>query len=214
VAARRLRGLIRPNGYTVTATSALGRTRSFQVEQLSTGALRRTTVEADGTKTINVTAPDGSEQITDVTGTVSTIVHGPDPRWGMLASNLNSVTVSTPGGRHLQATSTVTTTLADPANPLSASTRVENGHAQRTDTQDDVHGEYTHVHRPDATRQAGESCRRRAETTDARLLSGLQPISFAYDSHGLLASSTEGSGADDAHIDNRQRHRRLYWQCH
>ena len=184
------------NGFTVTATSALGRTRSFQVEQLSTGALRRTLVEADGTKTIDVTFADGSEQITDATGTVSNVTHGADPRWGMLAPTTSAATVSTPGGRQLKASEVVTTTLADPQNPLTLSAKTDtftiNGRihtsaftaATRTAIDTSPLGRLQSV----IINNLGRPTQYSAPT--------LQPIVRSYDSHGLLQSSIEGSGAD------------------
>ncbi len=184
------------NGYTVTMASALGRTRSVQVEQLNTGALRRTSVEADATKMVDVTAPDGSQQITDAAGMVSNVTHGADPRWGMLAPTISSATVSTPGGRQLKASEVVTTTLTDPQNPLSLSAKVDtfttNGRTQSS--------AYTAATRTlTATSPLG---RRESAVIDslgrATQYSAptLQPIVRSYDSHGLLQSSVEGSGAD------------------
>ncbi len=184
------------NGFTVTSTTALGRTRSFQVEQLSTGALRRTVVEADGTKTIDVTATDGSEQITDATGTISIVTHGADPRWGMLSPTTSSATVTTPGGRQLQASEVVTTTLTEPQNPLTLSAKTDtftiNGRAQ-TST-------YTAATQ---TLTDTSPLGRRESVVISNLgrptqitLPALQPVIRAYDSHGLLASQSEGSGAD------------------
>jgi len=185
-----------PNGFTVTSTTALGRTRSFQVEQLSTGALRRTVVQADGTKTIDVTAPDGSEQITDATGTVSIVTHGADPRWGMLSPTTSSATVSTPGGKQLSASQTVTTTLTDPQNPLTLSAKTDaftiNGRvhtstytgATRTTTDTSPAGRQQTV----VINTLGQPTQYSAPT--------LEPIVRAYDSRGLLQSSTESSGAN------------------
>ena len=67
------------NGFTVTTTTALGRSRSYQFEGLSDGSQRRTFVATDGTTTVARTAPDGSAQITLADGTVATIQSGPDP---------------------------------------------------------------------------------------------------------------------------------------
>ena len=184
------------NGFTVTATSALGRTRSFQVEQLSTGALRRTLVEADGTKTIDVTLADGSEQITDATGTVSNVTHGADPRWGMLAPTTSAATVSTPGGRQLKASEVVTTTLTDPQNPLTLSAKTDtftiNG---RIHTSAFTAATRTAIDTSPLGRQQSVIIDNLGRPTQYSAPT-LQPIVRSYDSHGLLQSSIEGSGAD------------------
>jgi RHS repeat-associated protein len=185
-----------PNGFTVTTTTALGRTRSFQVEQLATGALRRTVVEADGTKTIDISAPDGSEHITDATGTISNVTHGADPRWGMLAPTTSSATVLTPGGRQMQASELVTATLADPQNPLSLSAKTDtltvNGRVQ---TSSYAAATLTLTDTSPLGRQQSVVIDNlgRAKQYSAPTL---QPIFRAYDAHGLLQSSSQGSGAD------------------
>src|SRR5258705_12654019 len=81
------------NGYTVTATTALGRTDTYQVEQLAGGTIRRTVTAPSGAKTVAMIGIDGSEQTTYADGGVVTIQYGPDPRWGMLAPVANSITL-------------------------------------------------------------------------------------------------------------------------
>src|SRR6185369_14063332 len=146
--------------------------------------------------TIDVTFADGSEQITDATGTVSNVTHGADPRWGMLAPTTSAATVSTPGGRQLKASEVVTTTLADPQNPLTLSAKTDtftiNGRihtsaftaATRTAIDTSPLGRLQSV----IINNLGRPTQYSAPT--------LQPIVRSYDSYGLLQSSIEGSGAD------------------
>ena len=70
-------------GHTVTLTTALGRTSTYQVEHLATGAIRRTNSDLNGAHTIVLTNTDGTQTITQPDGMVITSTLGPDPRFGM-----------------------------------------------------------------------------------------------------------------------------------
>ncbi len=184
------------NGYTVTTTSALGRNHVYQVEQLPTGAQRRTITGASGTKTITLNNADGSKQTSYADGSSATITYGPDPRFGMLAPVASSVVVKTPAGLTRTITTTRTVTLADPNNVLSltkltdtvtdngvVSTRVYTNAATRTLTTTTAVG-----------RSSTVTLDALGRTTQAQAL-GLDPVSYTYDSRGLLSTITEGSGA-------------------
>jgi RHS repeat-associated protein len=183
------------NGHTVSTTTALGRTRTYQVERLSTGVVRRTVTDPSGIKTVSVKNPDGSEQTTYADGSSLAVTYGPDPRFGMLAPVARSIIAKTPSGLTRTITTTRTATLADPNNLLSltnltdtvsdngkVSTRVYNG-TTRTITQ---------------TTPAGRSSTVTLDTlgrvTQAQAL-GLDPVTFTYDSRGLISRVTEGSDA-------------------
>ena len=183
------------NGYTVVTTSALGRIRSYQVEQLPIGTIRRTVTQPDGVKTVTVTNTDGSEQTTSADGSVTTIQYGPDPRWGMLAPVAESVTSENAGGLTRKVTTTRTTMLSDPTNLLSL--------ANLTDTITDNGVVSTRVYNGisrlfTSTTAAGRSV---TLTVDAlgrvtqEQIAGLAPVGYAYDSRGLLSAVTEGFGA-------------------
>ncbi len=185
------------NGYTVTTTSALGRTHVYQVEQLSTGAMRRTVTGASGTKTVTLINTDGSEQTTYADGSSSTVTYGPDPRFGMLAPVASSVIVKTPGGLTRTVTTTRTATLTDPNNVLSLT--------KLTDTVSDngvvsarVYTLTGNTRTLTTTTPAGRSSTVTLDAlgrmTQAQAL-GLEPVSYSYDSRGLLSSIVEGSGA-------------------
>jgi RHS repeat-associated protein len=109
------------NGFTVATTSALGRTLTYQVEQLSSGTTRRTVTNASGSSTVTIIAPDGTVQTTGPTGTASTFQFSPDPRWGMVAPVAALDTLVSPAGLKRSTTAARTVTLADAANPFSLS---------------------------------------------------------------------------------------------
>ena len=63
--------------------------------------------------------PDGTRITHLADGTATTLVLGPDPRFGMQAPVRNTFTVTTPGGLSSTTTTQRTVTLGDPANVLS-----------------------------------------------------------------------------------------------
>ncbi|MBL0122657.1 MAG: hypothetical protein IPP88_07950 [Betaproteobacteria bacterium] len=187
---------VQSNGYTVTTTSALGRSHAYQVEQLTTGAARRTVTAASGTKTITLINTDGSEQTTYADGSSRTVIKGPDPRWGMLAPVAKSVVLTTPGGRTRTVTTVRTATLSDP-NDLFSLTNL-------TDTLTDNGAVRTRVYsRNGATRTLTDTSAAGrgsivtldalGRVTQAQAL-GLDPVAYTYDSRGLISTITEGSG--------------------
>ena len=184
------------NGYTVTTTTALGRARAYQVEQLPTGAIRRS-VNADccGGNTGTLINTDGSEETTSADGRVATVQSGPDPRWGVLATVAANVRLTTPGGLTRTITTTRSATLSNPTDLLSLTnltdTVTDNG-AVSTLVFDGTSRSFT------STTAAGRSG---TLTLDAHgrvtqgQIAALAPVGYVYDSSGLLSTITEGSGA-------------------
>ncbi|PYK02282.1 MAG: hypothetical protein DME23_02000, partial [Verrucomicrobia bacterium] len=184
------------NGYTVTTASALGRSRAYQVEQLSIGAIRRTVTQASGAKTVRMLNTDGSEQITHADGSIITIKYGPDPRWGMLAPVASSVKLKTPGGLTRTVTTTRTAALADPSNLFSLT--------KLTDSITDNGAVSTSVY--DATSRLLTTTTAAGRTAVFNLdaqgrltqeqVAGLDPLTYAYDSRGFFQTITQGNGPD------------------
>jgi RHS repeat-associated protein len=87
-----------PNGYEVTLATAEGQSSKYRVEKLSTGDMRYTTIDASGLATVTINKLDGTTITTTPDSTVTTRVLGPDPRLGMEAPLIKSLTVQTPGG--------------------------------------------------------------------------------------------------------------------
>jgi RHS repeat-associated protein len=187
-----------PTGYTVTSTSALGRLRIYQVEQLPTGTVRRTVTAPSGTTTVRLVNPDGSEQTTYADGSTQNVVYGPDPRFGMLAPIPASVTLTTPGGLTRTITTARTATLSDPTNLLSLSnlteTVTDNG-AVSTSVYD-VTGGQRSITRTTAAGRSGSVLLDSLGRVTRAQAAGLDPVVFSYDSRGLLSTITEGSGVN------------------
>src|SRR5262249_20566643 len=114
------------NGFQVNVTTALGNTTTYAVTQLTSGVTQRTVTYPGGLQSVSVIGTDGSTTLTNPDGTVSTIVLGPDPRFGMAAPLTANQTIALPGGLTATTTWSRAVTLSDPTNPLSLT--------QQTDT--------------------------------------------------------------------------------
>ena len=73
------------NGFTSAMTTAEGRTSSFQVTPLLTGDREQFNIYPDGTAETTVYKSNGEEAITSADQTLTTLLQGPDPRFGMQA---------------------------------------------------------------------------------------------------------------------------------
>ncbi len=184
------------NGHTVTTTSTLGRTESFQVELLPTGAMRRTLTAASGTKTITDINTDGSEQTTYADGSTRTASYGPDPRWGMLAPVVKSDVFSTPGGITRTVTATRSATLSALGNPLSLTNLTyntrENGKlSTRVFTSSGSTRTLTETSAAGRIRTTSLDAMGRVTQVQ---MSGLDPVAYTYEGRSLINTITEGSG--------------------
>jgi RHS repeat-associated protein len=184
-----------PLGYEVTRTTGEGRTVKHRVETLATSSQQFTDLGTDGTQTTRLAATDGTTTTTQPDGTVTQLLEGPDPRFGMQAPIPSSFTTTTGG-----LTSTVTTqrsaSLSDPNNPLSLLTLTDtvtlNG---RTATS--IYAAATKT--ATATSAAG---RVSASTLDnlgrvvQSQVAGLLAVNNSYDAHGRLSTVAQGTDAD------------------
>jgi len=181
-------------GYSVTTTSALGRTSTFQVttgvpgEQFTNTwpnglQATMTNLQQNGQLSENTALPDG-------TTTSSTM--GPDPRWGLQApvplsgsTTLGNLTMTTTGSR--------TATLGTPGNPFSLTTQ--------TDTETINGRVYTSAFTGASKTFLDTSP---AKRTTTRILDSLErisslqigallPMTFAYDTNGRLSAITQGT---------------------
>jgi RHS repeat-associated protein len=181
-------------GYTVTRTTALNRVTTYQVEELSTRALRHTTTDPAGARTQVVINPDGSQTASYQNGSTVSVAAAPDPRWGVEAPVLQAATVALPGPRTQTVSGQRTTTLNDPGNPLSVKTLTA------TVT---VNGR-TSTAVFDATArtitQTSPANRTQVVTLDAKgrvikvvPAAGVDPINRNFDATGRLAGTSQGA---------------------
>ncbi|MBY0279732.1 RHS repeat protein [Candidatus Binatia bacterium] len=144
---------------------------------------------------------DGSRRTTFPDGTVRTLTKTPDPRFGMSAPVLGTIDITTPGGRHYQASQTRSATLTDPTNPLSLIA------ARDTTVINDLFTivrDYAQSGSDRTITETSAALRHRYLTLDAsgRVLSteleGFYPVRFDYDATtGLLRSIKQGTPGPD-----------------
>ncbi|HMZ17008.1 MAG TPA: RHS repeat-associated core domain-containing protein [Blastocatellia bacterium] len=183
-------------GYTVTQTSALNRTQTKQVENLSTGEERRTNTDEGGLQTVTLRGSDEKRTITRPDGTVSTAIDGPDPRFGNQAPLAKSLSIRLPSGLTLNRTVARTVTLADPTNLLSltseTTTTSVNG---RNFVTNYTAANRTFTYTSPLNRQATtviDALGRPAQSQTANF----NATTFSYDARGRLASATGGTGLE------------------
>src|SRR5262249_40850785 len=107
---------------TVTRTTALDHVTTYQTDVLPDGSVQQTTTDPSGAQTVALIGMNGAQTAAYPEGTRLTLVRGPDPRWGMQAPMLQTMTQTTPSGTQRTLPVQRTTTLADPNNPFSLQT--------------------------------------------------------------------------------------------
>ena len=184
-----------PNGYFVTATSALGAVGKVQVESLPNGGELRTNTSAAGNVTTEQHGANGTTTVNLPDGTVETTTLGPDPRFGMQAAVETKHTTATPGGKILTTEIARTATLATAGNPLGLTafqqtTKVNN----RTSTLDFDKAAKTFTNTSPQNRKF--IAKVDAQGRPVQVTAGnLAPRNLAYDANGRIASMTTGTGA-------------------
>jgi len=181
--------------YTVTVNTALGRSRSYQVEKLSVGGERWTNTGSDGLQTVRTFGLDGTGEIVEPNGTGTLRSQSPDPRFGMQAP-LATQQVSTAGGLVSGTSTQRAVTLADPNDLLSLTslvdTRTVNGRVYQS-SYDAATRTFTDT--TPAGRQTVRALDALGRTIQSQV-TGLAPTSMTYDARGRLATITHGTGAE------------------
>jgi RHS repeat-associated protein len=181
-------------GYTVTKSTAMGRVTTYQMEYFPTGEERSYKEYPDGTWNEVLTGTDASTTVTSSDGTVITMKHGPDPRFGMLAPVLESFTVKTPGGVTNALTQSRVVSLSDPDDVLSLQTIYD------TKT---INGR-TYTYNYDATTRRFTSTSPEGHqtisvvdtlgrVTSTDLAAQVDPITISYNAQGLITQFTQGA---------------------
>ena len=181
-------------GYTASMTSAEGRTSSFQVEPLAIGDRRQVNTAPDGTVQTKLFKTNGEETTIATDGTVTTVLEGPDPRFGMQAPVPGAVSVKLPSGLTSNTTTARTAALSNPNDPFSF-TRLTETVSVNGKTSTSVFNKATLTYTN--TSPAG-----RVSTTTVndqhrpvmRQVTGLNAVNFSYDSRGRLGTMTQGQG--------------------
>ena len=194
-AAKRLSRTGTNRDYTVSLTTALGRTTTYRVERLSNDDLRLTNVDSAGAQIQTSIGRDGAQTATYPDGTVMSLVLGPDPRWGMQAPLAASETVTSPGGTTQTTTTQRTVTLANPGDILNLRALTETGtiNGRASTTAFDAPSRTFTLPSPTG-RQTTSVVDDRGRLIREQL-GDLQPSTYVYDARGRLATSTESQGA-------------------
>ncbi|MGH8576908.1 MAG: hypothetical protein ACREXJ_08360 [Gammaproteobacteria bacterium] len=184
-------------GYTTHMTTAEGRTTGFSVEHLATGDRRQVNTSPGGAVRARLFNTGRYEEITTGPGgTLTTVLEGPDPRFGMLAPFPASVTVKLPSGLTSTTTTARTATLAHPNDRLSLTglteTTTRNGKPYESQF-DATAVTFT------ATSPLGRSV---TTTVNPRgrpqklVVPGLAEVVLTYDTRGRLLGTTQGEGTE------------------
>jgi RHS repeat-associated protein len=183
-------------GWTVGLSTALNRTTTYQVENLASGDLRRKVTEPTGLLTTTLIKPDGTRTITASDGTITTPVEGPDPRFGMQAPLLKSLTVQTPLGLTSTLTTSRAVSLSNPNDPLSMTSQTDtlviNGRTY-TSTYNQTNRLLTTTTPQGRTSSVTLDTKGRVAQEQ---VTGLEAVSYTYDSLGRLSTITQGSGVE------------------
>jgi YD repeat-containing protein len=190
---KQLSRMDRADGYSVSVTTALGRTTLHDMKHLGTGDQVRTLTGPDGTATTRTEYTNGTESAAWPNGTTNFTTFGPDPQFGMQSPLATNSQTKTPGGTTRSTSQNASVILTDPNNTLSVKTRTEqltvNG---RTST-----STYDATSQSITTTSAGG--RKMVAVLDATgRIASLQPpdvpaIAFGRDTNGQLRTVTQGA---------------------
>ena len=177
-------------GFTVTKTTGLGRQSTYQTTSSSTGTFGRQNTLANGLQSSLQFTPDGTTTVTLPDGTTTTTTEQPDPRigFGMLSPTL-SVTTRTTSGLTSTRTTTRTVTLSGD---------IQTAFTEQTSVNGDV---WTKAFDANALTWTTTSPAGRPSVTTIDVagrpaqiaIPNVAPFTFAYDSHGRLTTTAQGS---------------------
>jgi RHS repeat-associated protein len=180
-------------GVQVTLTSQEGRTRDFQVGKNSIRTELRSNVDSAGLVSTEEKPQTAVDKLTTPDGTITTVMKGPDPRFGMQAPIATTTTVRTPGAKVMTINQARTVAVAgDNTLTSQVDTTTINGKvssstyntAAKTMTSVSPMGRTTVTTLDDKGRAVG-------------MQSGnLAPSAYSYDSRGRLSSVTLGTAPD------------------
>jgi RHS repeat-associated protein len=191
--------------WSVSISTAMSRTRQYQVAQLATGAERRVQTDPAGFKTTSVRGMDETTTTLRPDGSTVTSIQGPDPRWGMQAGILRSWSLQTPGGLTATITGRRGATLSNAGDLLSLTTQTDSL---------TVNGQLFRTAYSAATRRFTETSpegRQHFTSIDSvgrvkveRTL-GLDSTLYAYDSRGRLSQVQTGGRVWSYSYDAKSR---------
>jgi RHS repeat-associated protein len=180
-----------PTGHSVTRTTALGRSTTYDRTRLTTGARRFTTTLPTGLQAFLERRLDGSRIIVHPSGVQHAASLAPDPRFGLLTPLFDSLT-TTPANLIHTATLRRTVSLSNESDPFSLLSQSDTIAIAGKDATDVFQG-------PTRLRTLTTPLGRALVTNYDHLshisslgVSGLAPVQLAYDPQGRLITNVTG----------------------
>jgi YD repeat-containing protein len=185
------------SGLTETAgTTAEGRTTTYFHLRTETEELRRTTFP-DGTVATEIRDRDEVREVVRPDGMVYRSVPGPDPRFGMLAPFVRELRSRTPGGLEIVSERNRAVVLSNPADPLSLIAETSSVRTNgRTWTSSYTAGPPRQVVSTSPEGRVSTSTLDDLGRVTRAQTATLAPVTMSYRPDGLLASTTQGEGAE------------------
>lgn len=182
------------DGYRVDVQSPLSRTTTYEVRDAGNGTVLRARTEPGGARTESYLRPDGSQLTLFPDGSTIERIEMPDPRWGMLASLPQTVTLTLPGGITATQTYSRAVILGIPDDPFSV---------QRVVDRLGKNGATTVITFTTANRlittttPAGQRSVAQLDlwgrVVSTTLAPGQAPITYTYNASGQLSQSAQGN---------------------
>ena len=176
----------------MTVTTALGRSTTYRVGALSTGATQRIVELPSGLAGTSVGGAGGAVTKTLPDGRVLSSTPGPDPRFGLLSPFVTTEVLTTPGGKTLSIARSRAATLLDPSDAMSFTTLTD------TTTVNGKSFLEVFAKAPRTITRTTPVGRHVTTTLDNKgrvvmmEVGGVLPVQLAYDAHGRLETATQG----------------------
>lgn len=182
------------DSYTVSLGTLLERTNRYEVTSLPSGGRRRIHEFPSGLQTERLDGADGTLTYQSPDGMATTVVLGPDPRWGMLAPVASVLTTITPGGLTNVISTQRTVKLASPDDPFSlVSFSESNDFNGRKFNSTYTAATQTTVTTTPAGRQTVTKYDSLMRPVQEQI-GDLAPIGYTYDSRGRVTATVWGTG--------------------
>ncbi|MDQ6799856.1 MAG: hypothetical protein M3041_03365 [Acidobacteriota bacterium] len=191
--------------YTVTRTTAEGKTSSFHVQERDGGARTVTTTASDGTATTQTVDRGGTTVVQQPDGTSSRMTPLGDARFGLFAPQANG-RFTTPFGHQINTSTLHVVSLSNPSDPFSSpssetSTLTINGRTYSS----------TFTAATQSVQQTTPAGRQLTLTLDTKgrasqsQVPGITPFGFTYSTSGLLSNIQQGTRATSFGYDPQRR---------
>jgi RHS repeat-associated protein len=184
------------DGRTVTMASAMDRTLVYRTRRPTAGGMTKSNVSAGGNVTSLIEITDGTRISSAPDGTVTEMMWGPDPRFGMQSPLTKRIAIKTPGGLLSEAVHERAVALSTPSNQLSV---------LRTSDTIKLNGRTFSTFYEASSREVTSLSplgRKASQSLDAQGrvirsdIPGSETKFIAYDARGRVSSMTKGTGTD------------------